>query len=193
MNVAWFEPTGGQLGKIHFLNGGGTRRHNNGTDYRCKVHLEFKFKPGPLNDSGEDGGGGGGSHRRALGINELQIEVERRGWSVKRGAKMLKLSPHAVGGVGGEEGRTQILQMTREEIRRKSQEFQQWYTVLWLTGIGDMCRNKRRAELLLDPWWWPYADLRKYPQEETSFQYRPLQKSWCFTELTTLEKLAWRR
>lgn len=33
----------------------------------------------PLNDSGEDGGGGGGSHRRALGINELQIEVERRG------------------------------------------------------------------------------------------------------------------
>lgn len=54
-------------------------------------------------------------------------------------------------GGGGEEGRTQILQMTREEIRRKSQEFQQWYTVLRLTGIGDMCRNKRRAELLLDP------------------------------------------
>lgn len=98
-------------------------------------------------------GWGGCSHRRAPGINELQIEVERRGWSVKRGAKKLKLSGHMVSGeVGVEGGRMLISQVTPGEIRRNYSD-----SILWFTGIGDcawiVSGNKRRAELLLDLEW----------------------------------------
>lgn len=65
---------GGNIGNP-ILNGGGAWCHTNRTDYRRIVHLEFKFKPGPPNDSREDEC----SHRRAPGIYELQIEVEPQG------------------------------------------------------------------------------------------------------------------